>query len=75
MRQWEQEVQARWDDLTTQEQNVLQLVAAGNSNKEIAQVLSVTPRTIEFHVSNILAKLGVASRVEAALWLTTYSNF
>ncbi|MCL5264481.1 MAG: LuxR C-terminal-related transcriptional regulator [Chloroflexi bacterium] len=43
-------------------------MAKGKSNKEIAYALNVTERTIEFHVGNILSKLGVASRVEAAMW-------
>ncbi|MFC1974822.1 response regulator [Chloroflexota bacterium] len=72
VRHWQQEVQARWLDLTEQERKVLALVADGNSNKEISQALSVTPRTVEFHVSNILSKLGMTSRVEAAVWLKTY---
>ena len=63
--------QARWLDLTEREQNVLGLIAAGQSNKEIAHRLTITPRTVEFHVSNILSKLGVASRVEAAVWFRT----
>ncbi|MEM7028035.1 MAG: response regulator transcription factor [Chloroflexota bacterium] len=72
IRRWQQEVQARWDDLTKQEQRVLSFIAAGQSNKEIADTLSVTPRTVEFHVSNVLGKLAVVSRVEAALWLKAY---
>jgi DNA-binding NarL/FixJ family response regulator len=71
-RHWQQEVQARWLDLTDQERKVLTLIASGKSNKEISQELNVTLRTVEFHVSNILNKLGVASRVEAAIWLKTY---
>jgi len=47
---------------------VLRLVAKGLSNKEIAQALSVSVRTASFHVGNILEKLGVASRVKAAVW-------
>jgi len=54
--------------LTEREVEVLQLVTRGLSNKEIAHVLQVKERTVEFHVSNILKKLGVASRVEAAMW-------
>jgi len=47
---------------------VLRLVAEGLGNKEIAQKLQVTKRTAEFHMSNILKKVGMASRVEAAMW-------
>jgi DNA-binding NarL/FixJ family response regulator len=41
-------------------------VAAGRGNREIAAVLFVSPKTVSVHVSNILGKLGVASRGEAA---------
>jgi len=52
--------------LTPREVEVLVLVAAGRSNRQIAQALFISPRTASVHVSNILAKLGVAGRVEAA---------
>jgi DNA-binding CsgD family transcriptional regulator len=52
--------------LTPREAEVLALVAAGRSNRQIAQALFISPKTASVHVSNILAKLGVATRVEAA---------
>ena len=52
--------------LTPREVEVLALVAAGRSNRQIAQALFISPKTVSVHVSNILAKLGVAGRVEAA---------
>jgi DNA-binding CsgD family transcriptional regulator len=52
--------------LTPREAEVLALVAAGRSNRQIAQQLFISPKTASVHVSNILAKLGVAGRVEAA---------
>jgi DNA-binding NarL/FixJ family response regulator len=52
--------------LTRREAEVLALVAAGRSNRQIAQALFISPNTVGVHVSNILAKLGVAGRVEAA---------
>jgi DNA-binding CsgD family transcriptional regulator/tetratricopeptide (TPR) repeat protein len=52
--------------LTPREVEVLVLVAAGRSNRQIAQALFISPKTVGVHVSNILAKLGVAGRVEAA---------
>jgi DNA-binding CsgD family transcriptional regulator len=52
--------------LTPREAEVLALVAAGRSNRQIAQALFISPKTASVHVSNILAKLGVAGRVEAA---------
>ncbi|MEU7553508.1 AAA family ATPase [Streptomyces sp. NPDC044571] len=52
--------------LTTREREVLRLVAAGYSNRRIAEELFISPKTASVHVSNILAKLGVAGRGEAA---------
>jgi DNA-binding CsgD family transcriptional regulator/tetratricopeptide (TPR) repeat protein len=52
--------------LTARESEVLRLVAAGRSNPEIAAELFITAKTASVHVSNILAKLGVGSRGEAA---------
>jgi DNA-binding CsgD family transcriptional regulator/tetratricopeptide (TPR) repeat protein len=52
--------------LTAREQEVLRLVAEGRSNREIAEELFISAKTASVHVSNILAKLGVASRGEAA---------
>ena len=55
-------------DLTTRELEVLRLVGAGAANKEIAAELGISERTARTHVSNILGKLGLASRTQAALW-------
>jgi DNA-binding CsgD family transcriptional regulator len=52
--------------LTDRERGVLALVAAGRSNGQIAAELFISPKTASVHVSNILAKLGVGGRVEAA---------
>jgi DNA-binding CsgD family transcriptional regulator len=52
--------------LTERELEVLRLVAAGRSNREIAAELFISPKTASVHVSNILGKLGAASRGEAA---------
>ena len=52
-------------DLTDREHDVLALMIEGLNNKQIAERLIVSPSTIKFHVSNILSKLGVASRTEA----------
>ena len=55
-------------DLTTREVEVLRLVGTGRANKEIAVELGISERTARTHVSNILSKLGLASRTQAALW-------
>jgi len=52
--------------LTPRELEVLRLVADGRSNSQVAEALFISAKTASVHVSNILAKLGVASRVEAA---------
>jgi DNA-binding NarL/FixJ family response regulator len=55
-------------ELTEREREVLILIAQGQANKEIASVLGITERTARTHVSNILGKLGLASRTQAALF-------
>ena len=52
--------------LTNREREVLRLLAAGRSNREIAAALFIAPKTASVHVSNIMAKLGAGSRTEAA---------
>ena len=52
--------------LTAREYEVLRLLAAGRTNREIATELFIAPKTASVHVSNILGKLGAASRTEAA---------
>ncbi len=56
------------EPLTAREKEVLAELAKGSSNKEIAYGLSITERTARTHVSNILGKLGLASRTQAALY-------
>jgi len=56
------------EPLTAREKEVLSQLASGAANKEIAYELGITERTARTHVSNILGKLGLASRTQAALW-------
>jgi DNA-binding NarL/FixJ family response regulator len=55
-------------ELTTRELDVLRLLGAGKSNRQIADELVISERTARTHVSNILAKLDLTSRTQAALW-------
>jgi DNA-binding CsgD family transcriptional regulator len=57
--------------LTKREVEVAALVAAGASNREIADALVISERTAESHVQNILTKLGFGSRSQIASWATT----
>jgi DNA-binding NarL/FixJ family response regulator len=56
------------DELSTRELDVLRLIARGMENSEIAETLHISSRTAKNHVSNILAKLGLPSRVQAAIY-------
>ena len=56
------------DPLSERESEVLSLLAQGFTNKDIAQTLILSVRTVEAHLRAIFAKLGVSSRTEAALW-------
>ena len=55
------------EPLTEREVDVLRLLAQGQSNKEVAYTLNIGEKTVKTHVSNILTKLGVSSRTQAAL--------
>jgi DNA-binding NarL/FixJ family response regulator len=55
-------------DLTRRELEILQLVAEGHSNLQLARMLWVTEQTVKFHLSNIYRKLNVANRTEASRW-------
>ena len=57
---------AGWDALTTAELSVIRTVAAGLTNREVAQQMFVSPHTVKAHLSNVYAKLGIGSRAELA---------
>ena len=60
--------QALIDELTKREVQVLKLLAEGLFNKEIADMLAISERTVKNHISNIFKKIGVADRTQAAVF-------
>ncbi|GGB32025.1 LuxR family transcriptional regulator [Flexivirga endophytica] len=58
-----------WESLTRTEERIARHLATGETNPEIAESLSVSRRTVESHVSNVLAKLGLRSRTEVAVFV------
>ena len=60
--------------LTTREREVLDHLAHGRSNREIARLLHVSEKTVKTHVSSVLAKLGVQDRTQAALYAVRHAD-
>jgi DNA-binding NarL/FixJ family response regulator len=73
-RNWKETIFDKWDTLTEQERQILQLLADGLDNKAIAGKMSVVSKTVEYHVANIFRKLGASSRWEAVVWMLKYSR-
>ena len=59
--------------LTNREREILELIAAGKSNKLIARDLTISDGTVKVHVKNLLRKLNVHSRLEAAVWALSHN--
>jgi DNA-binding NarL/FixJ family response regulator len=55
-------------ELTPREQEILQLIAQGSSNREIAQKLYISEKTVKNHITNLLARLGLRDRTQAAIY-------
>ncbi|MEU5806754.1 response regulator [Streptomyces sp. NPDC059650] len=72
--QEEQSGSGRGGSLTEREQEVLALIADGRSNREIARALVLSEKTVKTHVSNILMKLDLADRTQAALWAVRHGT-
>jgi NarL family two-component system response regulator LiaR len=67
-RLWRQQIGAQWQSLTQREREVLQCLANGFDNARIASSLSISQKTVAFHITNLLGKIHVASRQEASAW-------
>lgn len=68
-RKWEADVTKKWKSLSNREREILQHIAAGENNRKIAESLSITLKTVEFHMTNILRKLDMNSRDEVIVWM------
>jgi DNA-binding NarL/FixJ family response regulator len=55
-------------ELTPRERDVLELVIAGDANKQIARKLGISEKTVKGHLTNLFQRIGVADRTQAALW-------
>lgn len=62
------------DGLTRREREVAALLARGLTNRQIAEQLVIAERTAEMHVSNVLGKLGVSTRAQAAVWASAHCD-
>lgn len=67
--EWQANVQTPWERLTPRKQDVLSLIANGMNNREIAERLQISRKTVEKHICRVFATIGVKSRTEATLWL------
>lgn len=74
LRQHKKEEFDEKEQLTLREKEVLRLVAAGQSNKEIARQLNIGESTVKFHIQSILRKLNLSSRVQAAVYASQHTN-
>ena len=62
-------IDAGWASLTVREQETLELVSKGASNKIVARSLGIAESTVKVHVKHVLQKLNLRNRFEAAVWL------
>lgn len=62
------------ESLTGREREIIELIAQGMSNKLIARALDISDGTVKVHVKHLLKKLGLRSRVEAAVWMVNHRS-
>ncbi|MEB3292492.1 MAG: response regulator transcription factor [Synechococcales bacterium] len=63
-----------FDDLTPREKEILHYIASGASNREIAQQLYISEKTVRNHVTNLLGRLGLRDRTQAAIYVHSFSK-
>jgi two-component system nitrate/nitrite response regulator NarL len=69
------ELDSRLDRITPREREIVHLLSAGASNKEIAKRLNVTERTVKAHLTAVFRKLGISGRLQLALFVLEHSRF
>jgi len=69
IKNWRTAVGKRLDSLTRRERQILYHIAQGHNNRDIASHLDISCKTVEYHITNLLGKLHLRSRLEAAVWL------
>ncbi len=69
VRLWRENAGGKWQSLTGREQKILKMLSDGSNNTDIAKAIGITPKTVAYHITNILEKLEVHSRQEAAAWV------
>jgi len=74
-RRWREEAGNKYKSLTKRKHEILQFLADGLDNNAIAEQFEISSKTIAFHITNILKKLGVKSRHEAIAWLHNYMPY
>ncbi len=71
-RRWRETAGAKWASLTERERQVLKLLVQGLDRMETATRLEIAPRTVDYHIANILKKLDLKSHKEAVCWVHRY---
>jgi DNA-binding NarL/FixJ family response regulator len=67
--EWKTTVEEKWNNVSARKREILKRLATGEDNKTISASLTISIKTVEFHVSKILEKLGMKSRNEAIVWM------
>lgn len=71
---WKHDVEEKRESLSHREREILQQLAMGKDNKTIAKSLTISLKTVEFHMTNILKKLDLKSRDEAIVWMLKHQQ-
>lgn len=66
---WRRQAGEKWDSLSERQQSVIRLLAQGKQNGQIAEALGVTPKTVAYHLTEIMKRLEVGSRTEVLAWV------